>query len=530
MIVLQNMGGIAPMMTPASLSDRLAQQAENLVLYKGGVTPLKDAVTVARPTKSGTKKSIYRFGIGQPETQYWFSWTSDVRVVKGPIASDTTERTYFTGDGTPKKTDMVLALQGGTSYPFAAYEMGVPAPTLAPSLSNVPGAGPATQESRAYVFTHVTAWGEESAPSPAAIATATASSIVQLTFTDTLPSGQYNIDRRYIYRTVTSSAGTNYYWVGVVSSNEQTFIDNVPATGIGEALMTLDWDVPPADLDGLVALPSGALCGFSGKQVCFSVPNFPYAWPAKYRLTTDYEIVAVAPMGQGVAVLTTGYPYFINTGDPESAQMIRIEEEAPCVSSRSVVVVQGNVMYASPSGLVSLGQSGTDVVTKKMYDREAWQALNPANLFAVKHDNKYVAFDGNGGFILDIDGNMTPHTVPATAAYVDPTTDNLYLASGVHIKRWNSGAPLTATWKSKLYVMPTPLNFSCFQVKASSYADLTFKMYVDGALKYSVMVTGQSPMRLPSGFLGRQYEFELTGTDEWYQCAIANSMTELKGI
>lgn len=210
--------------------------------------------------------------------------------------------------------------------------------------------------------------------------------------------------------------------------------------------------------------------------------------------------------------------------------MIRIEEEAPCVSSRSVVVVQGNVMYASPSGLVSLGQSGTDVVTKKMYDREAWQALNPANMFAVKHDNKYVAFDGNGGFILDIDGNMTPHTVPATAAYVDPTTDNLYLASGVHIKRWNSGAPLTATWKSKLYVMPTPLNFSCFQVKASSYADLTFKMYVDGALKYSVMVTGQSPMRLPSGFLGRQYEFELTGTDEWYQCAIANSMTELKGI
>ena len=103
MIVLQNMGGIAPMMTPASVSDRLAQTAENLVLYKGGVTPLEDAVTVATPTKSGTKKSIYRFGIGQPETQYWFSWTTDVRVVKGPIASDTTERTYFTGDGTPKK-------------------------------------------------------------------------------------------------------------------------------------------------------------------------------------------------------------------------------------------------------------------------------------------------------------------------------------------------------------------------------------------------------------------------------------------
>lgn len=86
MIILANMGGIAPMMTPASLSDRLAQTAENLVLYKGGVTPLKDAVTVATPTKSGTKKSIYRFGISQPEGQYWFSWTTQVNVVRGPIA------------------------------------------------------------------------------------------------------------------------------------------------------------------------------------------------------------------------------------------------------------------------------------------------------------------------------------------------------------------------------------------------------------------------------------------------------------
>ena len=31
MIVLQNMGGIAPMLTPAALSDNLAQAANNLL-------------------------------------------------------------------------------------------------------------------------------------------------------------------------------------------------------------------------------------------------------------------------------------------------------------------------------------------------------------------------------------------------------------------------------------------------------------------------------------------------------------------
>ena len=532
MIVLQNMGGIAPVLTPATLPDAMAQTASNLVLYKGGVCPLKDTTTVATPTKSGVKKTIYRFGLDQPETQYWFSWTTDVRVVKGPIASDTTQRTYFTGDGAPKKTDMTLALTGGTSYPMAAYNLGVPAPTAVPTLTQVPGTGPTTQESRAYVYTNVTAWGEESGPSPAAIGTADASHVVKLSNFEAVPTGSYNIAKRYIYRTVTSSSGTNYYWVGEVEASATEFIDNTPVTGIGEVLMTLDWDTPPDDLSGLIALPSGALCGYSPslKAVCFSVPNFPYAWPAKYRLTTDYEPVAVASMGQGVAVLTTGYPYFINTGDPESASMIRIEEEAPCVSSRSVVSVHGSVMYASPSGLVALSQQGADVVTKKMFDREAWQAINPTSLFAVKWDNKYVAFGQSGGFVLDLDGNFTTHSVTASAAYVEPTNDNLYLAIGTQIKKWNSGSALSAAWKSKRFELPVPTNFSCFQVKAVSYGDLTFNMYVDGLLTYSVKVPSASPMRLPSGFLKRNYEFEVMGADQWYVCAIANSITELKGI
>lgn len=531
MIVLQNMGGIAPMVTPLELPDRLAQTASNVILYKGGACPLKAPTSVMTPTKSGVKKTIYRFGIGEPETQYWFTWTTPVNVVKGPIASDTTQRTYFTGDGVPKKTDFSLALSGGTSYPIAAYNLGVPAPATAPVLTQISGSGPAIQESRAYVYTNVTAWGEESAPSPAAIGTADSANVLKVSDFEAVPTGQYSVTKRYIYRTVTSSAGTNYYFVGEVSAAATEFTDNVAATGIGEALVTLDWDVPPDTLAGLISLPSGALCGFSGKQVCFSVPNFPYAWPGKYRLTCDYEIVAVAPMGQGVAVLTTGYPYFINTGDPEAAQMIRVEEEAPCVSARSVVSLQGTVMYASPNGLVALSQQGADVVTKKLFDREAWQVtVDPANLFAVKWDNKYVAFQTSGGFVLDIDGNFTTHTVTATAAYVDPQTDNLYLAIGTEIQKWNQGSPLTATWKSKLFNLPVPTNFSCFQLKAVTYVNTTLKLYIDGSLSYTVAVTGPGTFRLPSGSLNRRFEFEVSGTDQWTQLAVANSVQELKSV
>lgn len=60
---------------------------------------------------------------------FWFHWTTLVHAVKGPVAGDTTERTYYTGDGVPKVTDSSLATAGGgTAYPNNSYTLGIPAP------------------------------------------------------------------------------------------------------------------------------------------------------------------------------------------------------------------------------------------------------------------------------------------------------------------------------------------------------------------------------------------------------------------
>ncbi len=550
MIVLANMGGIAPKVTPELLPDQLAQTAQNVILHNGGVAPLRAPSTVATPTKAGTKKSIYRFGVSQPESQYWFSWTTLVNVARGPIPGDTTERTYFTGDGTPKKTDMTLALSSGTSYPVASFELGVPAPTTAPVAVQEAGTGPTVTEQRAYVFTNVTAWGEESAPSPAVVATADATHVVRLNNIEAVPGGAYNITKRYIYRTVSSASGTNYYWIGEIASGVTTFLDNVSITAIGEPLPSLDWDVPPDDLQGLVALPSGAHCGFSGKDVCFSVINAPYAYPQKYRLTCDYDVVAVAPMGQGVAVLTKGYPYFINTGEPESAQMIRLNEEQACISAKSVVPFMGGVIYASPDGLVNMSQSGVTLLTDKLYDRKTWQAINPSSIFACKHDGRYYGFLDTGGFILDLAGNFTTHDITATACYVDPVLDQLYLAIGTNIQKWDAGSLKTHTYKSKRHNLANLTSFSCGQIKSNSFDNLTLKVIatMDNAsdataianasggalvangklLTHTRSVTSPAPFRLPSGFSARMYEIEISGTDHWTVCMIAGSVEELK--
>lgn len=129
LITIRPFSGMAPVINPQALPVEMAQNAVNAKLIYGDLRPWRQPEFVITPSKSGTKKTIYRWGENETsELLYWFSWTSDVDVVRAPIADDTTERTYFTGDGVPKVTNSTLALTGGTGYPVSSYNLGVPAP------------------------------------------------------------------------------------------------------------------------------------------------------------------------------------------------------------------------------------------------------------------------------------------------------------------------------------------------------------------------------------------------------------------
>ncbi len=138
-ITVNKFSGVSPMTPPRYLSNEAAQTALNCPVWKGSLQPIKGALelTPSPLTKSGNIKSIYRYDQTQTnELNHWFHWTTDVDVVQGFIAGDTTERTYFTGDGNPKVTDTTLALTGGGNlYPIAAYDLGVPVPTSAPTTA-----------------------------------------------------------------------------------------------------------------------------------------------------------------------------------------------------------------------------------------------------------------------------------------------------------------------------------------------------------------------------------------------------------
>lgn len=258
-------------------------------------------------------------------------------------------------------------------------------------------------ESRAYVYTYVTDWGEESAPSPA-------SALIDVDQNDTVgnavaapPTGRHVVGWR-LYRSSTTNVGAAYQLVedsavghAVLSNGvfdyfdigTRTYTDAKKQAELQETLQTLTWVEPPDTLKGLVGLPNGIMAGFFDKTVCFSEPFAPYAWPIEYQLTTEHNIVGLGVFGQTLVVLTEGYPYYASAADSASMSLQKIESPLSCVSKRSIANMEGGTVYASPDGLCLAGPSGVSLLTEGSYAREDWQLLGPQTRLGGFHEGVY---------------------------------------------------------------------------------------------------------------------------------------------
>jgi hypothetical protein len=473
-LVINAFGGISPKIRPRYLADTQAQVALNCLTANGSLQPQMGLGASLLTLPAGTLNSIYRFGQEQDETQYWFASTDDVDVVRGPVAGDTEERTYFSGVGSIGlcETWASIALSA-PPYPSNYRLTGVPKPTDAPTLAVVgtPDEGVAA-ETRVYIYTYVNDKNEESAPSPASASIDVTPTTQTVTVTMAVPSGSNRVySAKRIYRSV---SGT-FLFVAEVADEATTFTDNKLAEDLGEECPSLTWDTPISTLKGLVALPNGVMAAFSGRDVYFSEPYHPFAWPAIYSQTLDHPIVGLGVMDTTLVVLTKGTPYFIQGTHPDSMAVVRSDVEQACVSKRSIVSVNGAVLYASPDGLVMLSSSGSKILTDKMFTYAQWQSIfAPANLHAYQHDLKYIAFGSQGGFTYDLlTGQFTQHDLVATAGHHDMRNDTLFLANDNKLVKWDKGNALRYTWRSKMFSLPQITGFSCAQVEAESYGYTT---------------------------------------------------------
>ena len=508
----------------------------------GDLRPWKSpGAAVATVPTSPQRLTIYRMGQDvASEANYWLGWSTIVNAIRGFEGDDPTERTYYTGSGSPKWTNNIIGLGGGPPYPQAFRELSVPAPTTA--ITATINTNPATGSDVAFlwVYTFVNELGWESAPSPPSnTLVAKAGCTFNLAGFDSAPAGSYGIALVRLYRFVpgTSDAGAYFYlreWaVGATPTNP---IDDARAVG-SDPLATIGFRPPPANAHSLTKMWNGMFALASDKSVRVCEPYKHYAYPLPYQIDLPDKVIALATWSQRLLALTTGDAHVIAGSSPEGLDEEAAKINRPCASPRGVVEFNEGenakgVVWPSEEGLCWYGDGGFRLVTGNMLTREQWQAMQPSTMVAGRVLGLYVCFYNDGaikGFVIDPkDPNgIYMLTTGYDAVFRDPLTDRLYVLEGGNIKRWNAGASMTATFRSKTILLPDPVNIGALEVIAKGYP-VTVKVWGDGVLRIDRSVPSAEIVRGTPGWVSDQLQFEVSATARVIALRVGETPNDLR--
>lgn len=388
---------------------------------------------------------------------------------------------YYLGERAASQNDWIDGYDSPTADAPPATST-IDAPAVAPTVSYDVIQSATT---RIYVYTWVTALGEESEPCPASDGVDWEPGMtVTLSGFQATPTGR-NITKQRIYRSQDSvSYGANLYLIEERTAGTGSYIDNHEPSDFSESLPSVDWNAPPSDMHGLISLPNGMMAAISGKNVVFCEPWKPHAWPEKYYIALDYAPVALGAFGNYVVVATDGMPYMLNGTSPDTMQAEKLELMAPCINPRGVVDLGTCIAYPSHDGLVLVSSSGLAIATQSVMTRDEWLKTNPriyvAGQFAGKYIASYAYVDaGNykeGAIIFDVTGQQQfvhRAAIRFSACWYNVSEGALYVLKDRTIYEFDAIGELNSamSWKSKPFILPAPSSFGCIFIESSNLTD-----------------------------------------------------------
>lgn len=396
--------------------------------------------------------------------------------------------------------------------------------------------GAGFKQTRAFVYTAVNLWNEESAPSDAVLLTYDAMQNPTLTLPVVDGTGYVPITRFRVYGSVTASSGaTDYQLVGEVSTSGGTTTFNVTTKPADWTVLldTIGHLPPESDLKGLCAMPNGVMAAIKGREVHFSESYKPWAWNPENVIILPYGTVGTIVSGRSLIVTTTAQPYIITGLTPDGMSEEKIAGSIQAgVSQGSMVDCGEFVVYASNDGLVTVrGGVASLAMSQRFFTRQDWRdryasdssaaVLESMRLFY--YDGALIAFGTNSagtkyGFIIRFDeaeGTLTELSLFAlyasmTCGFILPQTDSLYLAVGTAIYRFAGSTAMAFTWTSKTFRLPKPLSYGWLEVRCTG--QVTCLLYIDDVYVDDFIANGDTRFRLPSGKKAKNIKVSLLGS------------------
>lgn len=595
---MQDFLGMVPSRDLTLLPDNAASYSRNTYLYGGSIQGFIEPLSV-RTLANSNAASVYRVPLGDPldfSNSTWIESTDPYTdIIRAPVTQDQYKRYYFFSPTTVPSYSPLASIQSGA----ARLKLGIPTPTQLPAISTIApvpsstnttttsitnSAGGTTTtsspitETRSYVYTYVSIYGEEGAPSPPALVTAQVQSTYVISVTpptSVMHSGR-QLSKIRIYRTITDAAGyANYYYVTDLPVATTTFQDTLLDSSVSanNIMESNTWTPPPDGLQGCVALPNGILAAWTNeKEIWFCEPYRPHAWPAVYSISVDYKIVGLGVLGTSLIIMTEGHPYICTGVTPSSMSLSKIPAHEPCLARSSIVSAPDGVYYVSQNGLMQVTLGGAKIVTDSFLTRQDWASYGPSNFAAARYSSAYIAFSKNSnlggvntdnGFVIDPSSpnmlfNYLKFGSPVKNVVQDEATGNALIIAGGKVYNWdapNSTSQLSYIWRSKVFQFPFKQQFiaamiffdvpSTVTVTPTSATRNTaqpqnfdptkqyfvLRVYADNRLILTreVQKSGEI-IQMPSGFKANFWQFEIEGQVAISNIQVATSIKELGAI
>lgn len=545
-ISIRKFNGEIPRLPADRLPEDAAQYAKNCTFAHGELRPLKTlgphytVATSAQPCRALFTEDGANF----------FAWNKPTRAYLHPTIDDSANRMIYHTEGAEIR---VATLSGATAInmnpapPATSYVLGVTAPPKpAATLGAVTGGD---LESLSVVAVAVNTWGEESGPSAPLLIEKEVGQSVTYTVSHAPTAGQMGLQGIVFYRTYPAlQGGTTYLLLNAtpvpLSGGVASLTDTTDEPATTTALSSAEWALPPAAPSNLTYVGNGFFVCGHGKDLAYSEPYRPHAWP--YRMTLPHRVVGILPIEGGLLVTTQAQTYLVQGSHPTqmSQQLLPVEQAG--WSGTSMARVDGAAIFASNDGLVPVyGGQPRLKEFQALFMREDWRSRYGnarRNLRLAQHDGRllgivdpnYPATVAAETFLIQLDeaaGSYCRVDVGQTlyGAAVSGTTDQLFVTTATGFAEFaDSSTNLTAEWRSGDRIFPAPQNFSCGVVDAVGACTLT--IYADGAVRHTASISNRTSFRIPPGAPAYRWSVRVVGTATVREISLAQAFAELKGV